>query len=180
MFWKSLGHWISLDQEKALDWVDHELLWKMMERFVFSPGFIAMICVLYYDIANMPKFNGSWCAPLCSLPWTPPLQDLCKHEWPGFTVLLQKNCFICLRDDRIIMARYQRNVDILRNLTVLFNRLSAAKVNWHKSQAVAIGRWTNGLLVLPRDLAWWKDGLKYLGLFIGNGSHPPVQQDRHL
>ncbi|TWW71219.1 Transposon TX1 uncharacterized 149 kDa protein ORF 2 [Takifugu flavidus] len=76
-----------LYQEKAFDRVEHEFLWKVMERFGFSPGFIAMIRVL---------------------------------------------------------------------------------VNWHKSKALAFGRWTNGLLVLPQDLAWRRDGLKYLGVFIGD------------
>lgn len=48
-------------------------------------------------------------------------------------------------DDVIIMVCSQRDVDVLLNLTFLFNRLSAAMVNWHKSKALAIGRWTNGL-----------------------------------
>ncbi|TWW55985.1 hypothetical protein D4764_09G0010350 [Takifugu flavidus] len=52
---------------------------------------------------------------------------------------------------------------------VLFNHLSAARVNWHKSEALAVGRWTNGLPVLPQELAWRSDGLKYLGVFIGDG-----------
>ncbi|TWW61078.1 Transposon TX1 uncharacterized 149 kDa protein ORF 2 [Takifugu flavidus] len=54
---------ISLDQEKAFDRVEHEFLWKVMERFGFSPGFIAMIRILYCDIVSMLKFNGSLCAP---------------------------------------------------------------------------------------------------------------------
>ncbi|TWW54086.1 Transposon TX1 uncharacterized 149 kDa protein ORF 2 [Takifugu flavidus] len=53
-------------------------------------------------------------------------------------------------------------------LDILFNRLSAARVNWQKSEALAVGRWTNGLPVLPQDLAWRRDGLKYLGVFIGD------------
>lgn len=34
---------ISLDQEKAFDWVEHEFLWKVTDGFGFSSGFIAMI-----------------------------------------------------------------------------------------------------------------------------------------
>ncbi|KAI3374948.1 hypothetical protein L3Q82_021473 [Scortum barcoo] len=41
---------ISLDQEKAFDRVEHNFLWKVMERFGFSAGFIAKIKVLYSDI----------------------------------------------------------------------------------------------------------------------------------
>ena len=54
---------ISLDQEKAFDRVEHNFLWKVMERFGFSSGFIAMIRVLYNDIESLLKFNGSLCAP---------------------------------------------------------------------------------------------------------------------
>ncbi|TWW56113.1 Transposon TX1 uncharacterized 149 kDa protein ORF 2 [Takifugu flavidus] len=50
-------------QEKAFDWVEHQFLWKVMERFGFSPGFLAMIRVLYCDIVSMLKFNGSLFAP---------------------------------------------------------------------------------------------------------------------
>ncbi|KAJ3584710.1 hypothetical protein NHX12_015205 [Muraenolepis orangiensis] len=38
---------ISLDQEKAFNRVEHSFLWKVMEKFRFSAGFIAKIKVLY-------------------------------------------------------------------------------------------------------------------------------------
>ncbi|KAJ3581572.1 hypothetical protein NHX12_016498, partial [Muraenolepis orangiensis] len=38
---------ISLDQEKAFDRVEHSFLWKVIEKFGFSAGFIAKIKVLY-------------------------------------------------------------------------------------------------------------------------------------
>ncbi|TWW71608.1 Transposon TX1 uncharacterized 149 kDa protein ORF 2 [Takifugu flavidus] len=48
---------------KSFDRVQHKFLWKVMKRFRFSPGFIAMTRVLYCDIASLLKFNGSLCAP---------------------------------------------------------------------------------------------------------------------
>lgn len=54
---------IPIDQEKAFDRVEHSVLWKTMEKFGFSTGFIAKIQVLYSDIENLLKFNGSLCAP---------------------------------------------------------------------------------------------------------------------
>lgn len=82
---------ISLDQEKAFDRVEHKFLWKVMERFGFNSGFIAMIRVVYNDIESLLKFNGSLCSlqgaqrrpaglrfvwdALCTLPRTSPLKD---------------------------------------------------------------------------------------------------------
>lgn len=50
---------ISLDQEKEFDHIEYKFLWKVTERLGFSPGFIAMIHVLYSGITIMMKFNGS-------------------------------------------------------------------------------------------------------------------------
>ncbi|TWW54318.1 Transposon TX1 uncharacterized 149 kDa protein ORF 2, partial [Takifugu flavidus] len=176
---------ISLDQEKAFDRVEHQFLWKVMERFGFSPGFIAMIRVLYCDIASMLKFNGSLCAPFrvrrgvrqgCALSGMlyalslEPLLSRVRANVDGLFLpsFYRKIVLSAYADDLIVVVRSQRDVDVLSNLTVLFNRLSAARVNWQKSEALAVGRWTNGLPVLPQDLAWRRDGLKYLGIFIGD------------
>lgn len=49
---------ISLDQEKAFDWVEHQFLWHTFEAAGFPPEFIAMIKVLYCDIESILKVNG--------------------------------------------------------------------------------------------------------------------------
>ncbi len=54
---------ISPDQEKAFDHVEHNFLWKSIEKFGFSAGFIAKIKVLYSEVKSVLKFNGSLCAP---------------------------------------------------------------------------------------------------------------------
>ncbi|KAK0155416.1 Transposon TX1 uncharacterized protein [Merluccius polli] len=53
---------ISLDQEKAFDRVEHNFLWRVMEKFGFSAGFIAKIKVLYSDVESVlkePLIHGS-------------------------------------------------------------------------------------------------------------------------
>ncbi|KAJ3601866.1 hypothetical protein NHX12_029628 [Muraenolepis orangiensis] len=55
--------WQVHDQEKAFDRVEHSFLWKVMEKFGFSAGFIAKIKVLYNKIESVLKFNGGLCAP---------------------------------------------------------------------------------------------------------------------
>ncbi|KAJ3605786.1 hypothetical protein NHX12_027830 [Muraenolepis orangiensis] len=110
---------ISLDQEKAFDRVEHSFLWKVMEKFGFSAGFIAKIKVLYNKIE---------CAEV---------------------------------------QRDQKDTDILVDIVRDFSSASAARVNWKKSEALAVGEWSGGLPVLPQNMVWKKDGFKYLGVFLG-------------
>ena len=176
---------ISLDQEKAFDRVEHDFLWKTMEKFGFSTGFIARIRVLYRDIESMLKFNGSLCSPFrvhrgirqgCALSgmlYALSLEPLlCKIRTSIDGLVLsgfRENVILsAYADDVVVLIKTQRDVDILANLTVLFNTLSSAKVNWAKSDALAVGRWHDGLPVLPQNLSWRTDGFKYLGVFLGS------------
>ena len=54
---------VSLDQEKAFDWVEHRYLWKVLQRYGLSPGLIAKIKVLYENIESVLKINGGLCKP---------------------------------------------------------------------------------------------------------------------
>ncbi|KAJ4926953.1 hypothetical protein JOQ06_014695 [Pogonophryne albipinna] len=54
---------VSLDQEKAFDRVEHRYLWKVLERFGLSPGFIAKIKVMYVNIESVLKINGGLSRP---------------------------------------------------------------------------------------------------------------------
>lgn len=52
---------IALDQEKAFDRVEHHFLRKTMVRFWFNAGLVAKMQVLYNNIENVLKINGSLC-----------------------------------------------------------------------------------------------------------------------
>ncbi|KAL7824332.1 hypothetical protein AOLI_G00329740 [Acnodon oligacanthus] len=54
---------ISLDQEKAFDRVEHQYLWYTLEAFGFSPYFITMVRVLFQDVESVLKINGGLSAP---------------------------------------------------------------------------------------------------------------------
>ncbi|KAF7643589.1 hypothetical protein LDENG_00236820, partial [Lucifuga dentata] len=54
---------ISLDQEKAFDRVEHRYLWRVLQRFGLSPGFIAKIMALYVDVESVLKINGGLSRP---------------------------------------------------------------------------------------------------------------------
>ncbi|KAJ4933329.1 hypothetical protein JOQ06_030161, partial [Pogonophryne albipinna] len=178
---------ISLDQEKAFDRVEHSFLWKVMEKFGFSAGFIAKIKVLYNKIESVLKFNGGLCAPFrvcrgvrqgCALSGMlyalslEPLLNKIRSKLqglflPGFGGGMVLSAYA---DDIIVFIRDQKDTDILVDIVRDFSSVSAARVNWRKSEALAVGEWSGGLPVLPQNMIWKKDGLKYLGVFLGNKS----------
>ncbi len=47
----------------TFDRVEHSYLWRMLEEFGLSSGFIAMIRVLYQDVESILKINGGLSAP---------------------------------------------------------------------------------------------------------------------
>ncbi|TWW67065.1 Transposon TX1 uncharacterized 149 kDa protein ORF 2 [Takifugu flavidus] len=175
---------LSLDQEKAFDRVEHSFLWRTMERFGFSAGLIAMIKVLYRDIESVLKFNGGLCAPfrvhrgvrqgcalsgmLYALSLEPLLIKIRENVQglvlSGFTGNLVLSAYA---DDVIVFTRDQQDINILNRITNKFSMVSAARVNWGKSEALAVGNWGGGLPVLPGGLTWKRNGIRYLGVYLG-------------
>ncbi|KAJ3607751.1 hypothetical protein NHX12_024802 [Muraenolepis orangiensis] len=74
---------ISLDQEKAFDRVEHSFLWKVMEKFGFSAGFIAKIKTLYW-LLREPLIHKA-------------RLDVSSSETPGLTVALCRSKTLCLQ-----------------------------------------------------------------------------------
>ena len=123
---------ISLDQEKAFDRVEHKFLWKVMEKFGFSAGFIAKIKVLYSDVESVLKFNSGLCAPfrvcrgvrqgcalsgmLYTLSLEPLLNSLLRNVQglllPGFNSGIVLSAYA---DEIVVFIKNQREVDILTN-----------------------------------------------------------------
>ena len=178
---------ISLDQEKAFDRVEHLYLWKTLERFGLSPCLIAMIKVLYQDIESVLKINGGLSAPFkvhrgvrqgCSLSGMlyalsiePMLRKLRANiEGLILSDFRKSPILSAYADDIIVIVKNQKEMNELGRIVNDFKTLSAARVNWGKSEALAVGSWEWGLPSLPGGLKWRRDGLKYLGVYIGNES----------
>ncbi|KAJ3595924.1 hypothetical protein NHX12_002336 [Muraenolepis orangiensis] len=162
---------ISLDQEKAFDRVEHSFLWKVMEKFGFSAGFIAKIMVLYNNIESVLKFNGGLCAPfrvcrgvrqgcalsgmLYALSLEPLLNKICSKLQglflPGFNGNLVLSAYA---DDVVVFVRDQTDIDVIVDIVREFSSASSARVNWKKSEALAVGEWSGGLQFFPRT---WLD-----------------------
>jgi len=73
-------------------------------------------------------------------------------------------------DDIVVFIKNQNDVDLLNQIVQDFSTASSARVNWKKSEALAVGEWCGGLPVLPQKLIWKKDGFKYLGIYLGKQS----------
>ena len=83
---------------------------------------------------------------------------------PGFNENVVLSAYA---DDVIVFTRNQGDVVLLTSIISDFTIASEARVNWRKSEALAVGEWRGGLQVLPQNLSWRRDGLKYLSVFLG-------------
>ena len=181
---KNFG-FVFMDQEKAFDRVEHKYLWRVLEVFGFNTGFIRNIKMLYNDIESVLKVNGSLCSPFkalrgvrqsCSLSGMlysmaiEPLLHKLRFKVSGLSLPNGENVFSlsAYADDVVVVVNGQRDVDTLIHVAKKFGRISSAKVNWSKSEAIQMGNWTDDLPKLPEGLKWKKGGFKYLGVFLGD------------
>ncbi len=185
VFWGVDLGLISIDQEKAFDRIEHQYLWKTLESFGFGSKCIRMIQVLYHNIESMLKVNGGLSAPfnisrgirqgcalsgmLYSLAIEPMLAKL-RNKIVG----LLSHCsdlqhqVSAYADDVMVLINSQKDIDNLVSVVKDFGLISSARVNWEKSDALAIGKWEEGLPKLPGHMIWKRGGNKYLGVFLGD------------
>jgi hypothetical protein len=178
---------ISLDQEKAFDRVEHQYLLKVLEAFGFSPGFIAMIRVLYSEVESVLKVNGGLSAPFsigrgirqgCSVSGMlysiaiEPLLCRLRKEMRGVRVVDGIAPFLlsAYADDVIVAIREDSDVQALTHIVELYGKISSSKVNWAKSTALIVGKWQRERPKLPEGLLWVTNGIKYLGVHLGDES----------
>lgn len=179
---------ISLDQQKAFDRVEHLYLWSTLESFGFSSRFIKMVRALYCNIESVLKINGGLSAPfkvkrgvrqgcpmsgmLYSIAIEPLLHKL-RTELRGVSVPFVNECFYlsAYADDVSVFVNGGDDVNIVKNVVHDFQLVSSAKVNWGKSEAIWVGEWERRCTGLPGGLLWGKEGLKYLGVFLGDDTY---------
>lgn len=178
---------VSVDQEKAFDRVEHSYLWNNLAAFGFCQEFIKKIRVLYCDIESILKVNGGLCAPFevkrgvrqgCALSGMlyalalEPLLAKLRQELHGVKIPCCEYVFnlSAFADDVAVFVNGQSDINRMLDIFNDFRVLSAAKVNWSKSEAMLVGKWSNGEPTLPAGLSWSRHGFKYLGVFLGNDS----------
>ncbi len=180
---------LSLDQEKAFDRVNHRYLFEVLRNFGFGKDFISYIQLLYSEVSAIVKAGGGLSAPvpvlkgirqgcplsgqLYSLVIEPLLCRLRKNlsgiHFPDVNNMYRIS-ISAYADDVTVFISDQNDVNILIEAIGQYEKASSARVNWGKSEGLIIGQWKSGQgpPKLPGGLLWVRDGLKMLGVFLGN------------
>jgi len=176
---------VFLDQEKAFDTIDHFYLFSVLRGFGFGENFISHVQLLYNNTFSLLKVNNILCPPfpanrgirqgcplsglLYSLAIEPLLVRL-RARLLGFLPQPMANPFkvIAYADDLCAIVRSNEDVSALVHCIHEFGLASSTKVNWGKSRALHLGP-QNGAIppTLPEKLKWERDGILYLGVFLG-------------
>uniref|UniRef100_A0A3Q3ERM5 Reverse transcriptase domain-containing protein n=1 Tax=Labrus bergylta TaxID=56723 RepID=A0A3Q3ERM5_9LABR len=179
---------VSLDQEKAFDRVDHSYLFSALRSFGFGDGFVSLVGLLYQDAQCLVKMGAGLSRPIPvrrgirqGCPISGQLYSLaiepllCRLRGRLSGLSLPAACSIecpptisAYADDVNIFISNQGDVRCLRDTLSLYERATAARVNWEKSGALLVGEWRDQAVPsLPGGLEWGREGLKVLGVYLG-------------
>lgn len=182
---------LSLDQEKAFDRVDHVYLLKTLEAFGFWSNFVSLIKLLYNNIFSMLRINGSLTRPfsitrgirqgcplsglLYAISIEPLLVSLRNRlhgvRLSGYPDLIPIKSTAYADDVTVVV----RNVDDIDNLTTCLNhfkKVASARINWEKCTTLLMGEWRYiGPPQLPQQCQWTQDGFKILGNYFGTDEY---------
>ncbi len=153
---------LSIDQGKTFDRVDHGYLFSALRSFGFGERFIYWVKLLYRDVSILVKVGGGLSASVtvkrgirqgCPLPGQlysiaiEPLLRRIRIDLKGFLMPNEFNC------NKIVLSAYADGVTVfingqedVINLTKsieVYERASTAKVNWSKCEGYAVGQWIN-------------------------------------
>uniref|UniRef100_A0A3P9LKP2 Reverse transcriptase domain-containing protein n=1 Tax=Oryzias latipes TaxID=8090 RepID=A0A3P9LKP2_ORYLA len=179
---------LSLDQEKAFDRVDHSYLFSALRAFGFGEFFTSLLALLYKEAFCLVKIGGGLSRPVmvqrgirqgCPLSGQlyaiaiEPFLHRLRTRLIGLMLpeMSHKPSLVvsAYADDVTVFVRHQADIDSLCIVLDLFQRASSARVNWGKSTALLLGRWSGSTLpLLPGNLNWGTEGMKFLGVYLGS------------
>lgn len=182
----SEGGILYLDQEKAFDRVDHNFLWKVLEKAGIPSSFIEMIQTLYRDSSSMVKINGFLSRsirikrgvrqgdPLSPLLFTLVIEALANYirnhpdikgiKIPGIDESIRISLYA---DDTAIPFSGLDELPAIKEALELYCEASDAKLNLKK----CIGIYYNGTVPFGALGMTWMEpdsSISYLGIPIGN------------
>ena len=77
-------------------------------------------------------------------------------------------CLSAYADDLIVIVACDVDINKLECIVQDYKCYTSATVNWGKSEDLLVGDWGGRPPSLPGGLMWRRDGLKYLGVYLGN------------
>jgi hypothetical protein len=190
-----------LDQEKAFDRVDHEYLYKCLERFGIPSYLISWIKILYKNpTANVstnktlgPTIDlrcgvrqGCPLSPLLYIISLEPLACFLRNDtaYQGLSVRYHSTdkTFQSLRfaDDTCLVLQGQNDLAEVEGALSVYEHASGAKINSSKSELLPLGNsdistWNTQITKLQPDAE-----VRYLGAKIGNSVNTPNIWSSHL
>ena len=199
---------IALDQEKAYDKIDHEYLWRILERYGFPMVFISRIKELYKDTSKAIMINGTitrkykvkrgvhqgdpMSCILYDLAIEPLAEAIRKSDLKGLEI---KECAERLivnlfADDTLVYLTKGDDMKMLDNIINMFCKASTAKFNIDKTEILPVGKKEfrenvietrkMGGNIITEDKKIIKEGesMRTLGSWVGNAKSDTLQWEK--
>ena len=182
-----------LDQEKAFDRVNHEVLFLVLEKFGFGREFIAWVRIVYSNASTKLNINGFLSdnvplrsgvrqgCPLSALLYVMMIELLALRlranpNIVGFTIGGEKIISSHYSDDAVIKITQNRCFKEVYKELQLYEDGTGARVNFEKTKGLWLGKWKgrtddpfSGLYGDSGHAVRWTSGnVKYLGVYVGN------------
>ena len=177
---------IFLDQEKAFDRVNHQLLYKVMKKYNIGDTFVKWIQQIYANATSQVIVNGFLtdsidlhCGVRQGCPISPLLYVLmiellaaqlrANPNIVGFTVEGEKIVSLHYADDATITITQNRCFkEVIKDLQ-LYQDATGAKVNFLKTKGLWVGGWQHRVTEQdpPLGIKWTNANVENLGVFFG-------------
>ena len=189
---------VSLDQSKAFDRVDHHFLFSVLEAFGFGPSFIKWVKLLYSNISSLVVANGfisdefsilrgvrQGCgmSPLLYVlsiePFAAQIRcdpHICGLHLPGSGVEAK---ILQYADDTTCIVTTKASIQKVFLVAELFGEASGSVLNRAKCSGVWLGGF-KGSVEKPGGISWSNDTIKVLGVLLGHLNVEEVNWDKVL
>ncbi|CAM2106653.1 unnamed protein product [Caretta caretta] len=121
---------LSLNQEKAFDWVDHEYLLSILRAFGFGPQFVGFLQVLYASAECLVRLNWTLTEPVSF----GRLTGLVLQE-PELRLVLS------VYADYVLLVVQDPGDLALVACQAIYLAASSARVSWVKNSGLVVGDW---------------------------------------
>lgn len=172
---------IALDQKKDFDYVSREYLFEVLKKYGFPKNFIKMIRCLYAKSLVQVNVNGQLTecfevhrgvkqgCPLSAALYVISISPLVKiiqndKRLEGVKVGNERVIISAYADDITVFVKSQTELDIIYEHFKIYEKISRAVLNHHKSEAVWIGNLSKQFPIHINV----KEEIKVLGIYISN------------